>query len=1457
MPRGRNWLGGGSRKSQDLANREARPSSRQTAAGGRSSRHGATALWAVCAAIVLGVAITLASTGVAGPRAAFAAVTGLAQTAQTQAETATTGAADGTEAATTTDAAQDGAAGNASENNGGNTASASPDAADAGQSTAASSMDSRITEFSLKWSTSKNQGEYYELKGNELTLKPAYTYSEYVGSTFPGGTVATAELSLGISAGSNPENEAIEAGKLMVEIPAYIFNKRDTNKAQGGFAVGISTSESGDNILKYAFNDHGTPDDTSDDTIDITNKSSISASYRWTVEIAYYSVFGSSEYAPQVSNGIRGNTTDIAGGEGDRGYHHQFRARLNVEDKSGNAANRDSRELGVRYRTQVGVRVHKSLEASDEKNGFAFLTKVPNPVWWTSTNRQVPPDADKYFYALWHLNIGYTKSTQDGVLRVVDTPDPSSSGEIVGWLSSRYAYKAPESDGSYSWELGDYWPVGVLVRYPKTLLEKGAATLKNKVDVTYDGKDGDSSTASSQASRTWNVQEFTYPPGNYEPLKESAADTHSLAINRLEASSKDEFTTDEYTYNFGSNNYGTDLVFEPGADKLKDQPTRKWSVDTYDDFVGISQPDSESGVRLGSQDYAMTSFAVLRPFEQMVEEDPTGKNPYQFVTSPKEKWPVVTIWYETSLDSEPGYDKSTAWHELGKLHYSDLTEYKEKLTFTYVDGKSIDDVMYRNIQLPDNVVGIRYTYDTYSVRSMLSLRVNVRLRATDRVVGLIKGQQSARLTNIMSMGVYDDKGNFVNASSDSSILPQAYRNDVIAHDKTFDTRGFFMHKSAYKELGRSESESYTSKKVLGVKSGTNDPSTSSVKVTYALNATETMKADTSLEEAEKFGFHEQRGGVFYELLPSGMTVDSGSVRAWQYDGGYEPSRFFAGQPDPSYVNKSVPEAASTVNLIENWRGSGRTMLVVRVQAKDGSVNSNKYHGLHSGFHVEFTASYPWQSFDDYGSSVKNIAAFRSSGEISGGHADDGKFSGGVGMPSFSDADSELMKDLDNNGNPADEPSNVVYMSNSATLQKLGSTQVTTGKFVRAAGNAVWKTGDTDDGEEQVTSGQGYSYQLSLRGGQSDGDKPYTKAKGIVMYDNLEDFADTQSPARARWHGTINSVDLSLAKLRGISPKVYYATETRDLSEAANRDLTDASKWTPTDESFSNVSDKSQVKAIAIDLGTKSDGSEFVLNGDTESIRAVINMTAPTKGAYQLQQQGAVALNDAYLVANVESTAGLGWGQAQLPAGPTRVSISADVASFEFEKRGGEDDQAAPVDGAVFRLWRWTGSGEAPTGLIDPDNPGEGWELATDEATGNPVGDANGNVTSGADGTTGLVSFPNLDKGTYRLVEVKAPTGFMLPSGQWSVIVDPALSTSYKVMVSAIAGADGKLPPAFGVKGSGTDASLYVGNKPVPYLPSSGAAGTLLLTGAGLALVGAAAVLAWRHVRATREDTSAS
>ena len=115
---------------------------------------------------------------------------------------------------------------------------------------------------------------------------------------------------------------------------------------------------------------------------------------------------------------------------------------------------------------------------------------------------------------------------------------------------------------------------------------------------------------------------------------------------------------------------------------------------------------------------------------------------------------------------------------------------------------------------------------------------------------------------------------------------------------------------------------------------------------------------TSGEEGDK-EFVPQSSGTFYDLLPEGAAFVKKSVQVMD-----------------AYDNRELP--AFTVNTIDNYQGSGRTMVIVHVNETG------------KAYVISFDTNHAWNAIKDYGNMVYNPVAYETgNSSIYNGFPDNG------------------------------------------------------------------------------------------------------------------------------------------------------------------------------------------------------------------------------------------------------------------------------------------------------------------------------------------------------------------------------------------------------------------------------------------------------------------------------------
>ena len=400
----------------------------------------------------------------------------------------------------------------------------------------------------------------------------------------------------------------------------------------------------------------------------------------------------------------------------------------------------------------------------------------------------------------------------------------------------------------------------------------------------------------------------------------------------------------------------------------------------------------------------------------------------------------------------------------------------------------------------------------------------------------------------------------------------------------------------------------------------------------------------------------ETSGTWYDLLPQGASVDLSSVKLRSGD------------------------SIQDVRVIDNYKGSGRQLLVVKAALTPVATTYKDPSGVQfyeDKLTLSFDATYAFASYVDYGASPHNVYAFESGNDHLGNVAD---YSGELGDISTTNnlwtsrdatfasaAEKDLMRDLDpSNTNPS-----FIYAGSNVTLKKLNATtsglKLTVdvnheGRFSTGVYEAALGT-DTRD----AYTGSTYTYRIeATTGSKSQVDK-------IMLFDKVDGYVPTtgdetahkDSPDSPRWRGSFMGVDTSQLESLGVKPVIYYSTQS-DLSLTGERDS--SGNYAPgSDTDLSNTaiwstvepSDPSTITYVAIDCRKKTDGTSFILDPDS-SVSARLVLRAPQgDAAAAAVADNAHAFNQAFFQREeIDHSSGEVYGTKVQSSNYTKVGLKA-------------------------------------------------------------------------------------------------------------------------------------------------------------------------------------------------------
>lgn len=433
----------------------------------------------------------------------------------------------------------------------------------------------------------------------------------------------------------------------------------------------------------------------------------------------------------------------------------------------------------------------------------------------------------------------------------------------------------------------------------------------------------------------------------------------------------------------------------------------------------------------------------------------------------------------------------------------------------------------------------------------------------------------------------------------------------------------------------------------------------------------------------------QDAGTFYDLLPAGAALTRSSVEV---------------QASGSKLN----DGNYNITLKENYNNTGRTL--VTIQIKEPTT---------TGYQVSYQTSHDYDAIQDHGKNLLNSVAYETgNAKIASGSSDDG---GSI-------TEKNLMAGLDtaSSGNKflyaeARHYMNVLMAGNNGLKKQVKNEKE-----------------DEYRNESYVNQGENYSYRIRVANNK------VTRCKNLIFYDSLESYYNSSNQTEevkiSDWKGTLTGIDVSTLRENGIQPVVYLSTVDR-MNINQHHDLTEKQEdgtpiWIEYNE-FLKTHKLEDVHAVAVDASKKTDGSEFILEGQ-KSLSFTLYMKAPE--SYDTDKADPAAYNNIYMQQDFLH------GEDATSAGTSQF-LHQDYTSLHYRvtgdimlKKVDATDDTIPASGATYLL---RGTSDYGT---------------TYETT--KVSDRKGEF-----------SFTEVEKGTYELLETACTNDWLLNTTVYTVKID--------------------------------------------------------------------------------------
>ena len=603
---------------------------------------------------------------------------------------------------------------------------------------------------------------------------------------------------------------------------------------------------------------------------------------------------------------------------------------------------------------------------------------------------------------------------------------------------------------------------------------------------------------------------------------------------------------------------------------------KDYTIEVYDDFLDWKTP-AGSFVQMGPDDYEHFKATITGEFYR-IDRNSGAKTYYEQNADS----PPVELWAKIGDGDFELIDSIKASH-LDWLE--DSTHGGEKWTVNLPRGTT---------QIKVRAEGLN---DYAAIKIQLLTRLFGSSPRAQEWFDTIENLDSIIIRNHNAVKMYDKNGVWINRAEekDYSDTNNDYVQAMIKRDH--DTYGDYIHRDRANYTIRDLYRNSVSIKTVGTIR--NDPIKRQVTIPYALGGLEyynnlTLDQSKTLLSCDEFKNFGRNSAVFYDLLPEGSFLNKDKDIV-VFD-----------------ISRNKNTVTSEVETIENYRGSGRQMVIIRVAMKNNIRNRNEskssvhvgtfstaqtlYNNvLATGFTVQIETIVPWENVS-FCNNKKNLMAYQVDDQLLiGGYSDKGE--AGI-VRNVKDRNGvSLFYNLRGGENGANEvvgdAKNTLYTDAAPTINVATSMSEGLTKIVKA---------DTPDAVFSkaiyVDTNKSYIYRFTINN-SLDG-----KVSDVILFDSLE-TADYQGKGSG-WRGSFDSVDDWYAKLLGIDPVIYYSVD-ENAAFFTTKDIDKNS--VPVAWTTKIPDDKNDIRAIAIDLSRRSDGTlfEFAKN---QSIYIEVNLTAP-------------------------------------------------------------------------------------------------------------------------------------------------------------------------------------------------------------------------------------------------------
>ena len=915
--------------------------------------------------------------------------------------------------------------------------------------------------------------------------------------------------------------ESLPEGSVKIKIPKYIFENIDGNK------VGSNNISNGFSMVDTPYS-HFIYSDSDPDYYIITNNEAIDKNSEYSdqaFQIDY-------KLEPNDLRNINGGYIDENGAYGGNYYNRILPIKIQV-DKNGDSDNETD------YTKNLGVEVHTNVRSSTQK------TRTSASFGWRSEWGEAPADADQYFYVIWDLLSSFDSSSSQKY-KFSWSEDTVHDGSIVKIINdSKY------SETSYM--TPNTFHTTVITKHPRKTTDSGWKTVRNEAVLNIEWLSG----YKEQIRVTKEDGVYLIPSGTIRVFEKQIKD-YNEGADRIKSGGTERILNRsgindlpfEVIYQEYKNTNEANITWHPNT-KTYTAPERniqisegaKNSGDVVMSTVqGTSRYnwDNPDNVALSDADYSFSDLEIYLTEFDSVQVNGEWSEPFEH--SAFRDYGDVEIWTREANDNE--------FRLFRRLSASD---------FRSTDNEHGDDldngIAVTSVSLPEDTVGYKVVHKSEFYATKLIVCPNLFLKSSNKVFGYVQDNMVRELSTLIK---------------NNAVLTVDDREPV--NSKRMDSGGATV--CSY-ELKTDESYLYATK------SCATDSKQFTIDNEAGTQEFPVLISGWGINRAGSIKLIET--GVFYDLLPYNFTVDKSTVFVKRRASLQTTNSTHAHAYNQEIKNNTFPTSMYSVDFIENWQGSGRTMMKVTIKGVP-----DRYKTSINGFNVFYKMKTTMSNVIANGTTQMNYVSFTDTTDNQTVPvARNGALSG------LDPKVIQYYKSIDDA-----DGAFTAYASNGTQCQ-------TPVQFATGFNSTVKTDGSFMTGDKTVALDTDYTYNVTFTDGEREASK-------MIIYDIIE---NSLTGATYDWKGKFKSVDVSaIANMEDArssasnkiycAPKVYYLI-TDDPITADDLDITKPG-WTDTEPAGD---DKLRVKAIAIDCRTSSDNGAFVLPGK-KALTFNINMTSP-------------------------------------------------------------------------------------------------------------------------------------------------------------------------------------------------------------------------------------------------------